>query len=310
MNERTPSRAGITVAISTMHRADALGRCLAAIWRGSLRPDAIVVVDQSTDDATGQLVRDRVAAGLPILYRRIEPRGLGVSQNLAVSLATTELVAITDDDCIVETHWLERIASAFADTPSLDLVGGAVHALPAEGDRTWPVSLRTSSERVELAGYAPPWRVGSGNNFAVRRTAYLRIGGCDERLGPGSRGKGGVDTDLFYRFLRAGSRARYEPEAVVFHERQRYADRLARRPLYGHGIGAGVAFRLRDGDVVALRLLLDWVVLRLATFGRGALRRDGRTMREELTMLWSTAQGLGHGLRAPARGAAVTALSK
>ena len=310
MTDATLRSASISVAISTMHRPDALGRCLSAIWRGTLRPQAIVVVDQSGDDVTEHLIGEQIADGLPILYRRAAPRGLGASQNLAVSLATTAVVAITDDDCIADARWLETLASAFEAMPPLDLVGGAVHALPAEGDRTWPVSLRTSPARLDLHGYAPPWTVGSGNNFAVRRATYLRLGGCDERLGPGSPGKGGVDTDLFYRFLRSGARARYEPAAVVYHERQRYADRLARRPLYGHGVGAGVAFRLKDRDATAVRLLLDWAVLRLSTLGRAAIRRDWRAVREELVMLGSTAEGFAHGLRAPARDAFVTGVAQ
>jgi GT2 family glycosyltransferase len=304
MTDTLPRSASVTVAISTMHRADALGRCLDSIWRGTLRPREIVVVDQSTDDATERLIGERIAAGLPVRYRRAAARGLGASQNVAVSLAATELVAITDDDCVVDARWLESLAGAFETTPPVDLVGGAVHALPAEGDRTWPVSLRTSSAPLDLRGYAPPWRVGSGNNFAVRRATYLALGGCDERLGPGSPGKGGVDTDLFYRFLRSGARVRYEPRAVVYHERQRYEDRLARRPLYGHGVGAGVAFRLRERDAMAVRLLLDWGVLRLSMLGRAATRRDWRALREELVMLGSTVHGFVHALRAPARAAA------
>ena len=306
MTGATPPSPSVTVAISTMDRAESLGRCLTSIWVGTVRPEAIVVVDQSSDDATERLVEERVAAGLPIRYRRVAPRGLGASQNVAVSLATTEIVAITDDDCVVDARWLEALASAFRTTPPIDLVGGAVHALPAVADRAWPVSLRTSATRLDLRGYAPPWTVGSGNNFAVRRATFLRLGGCDERLGPGSPGRGGVDTDLFYRFLRAGAHVRYEPAAVVHHERQRYEDRLARRPLYGHGVGAGVAFRLRDRDAMAVRLLLDWAALRLTMLGRAAMRRDWRGLREEMVMLGSTARGLLHGMRAPARDAPVS----
>lgn len=302
MTARSPSGgADVAVAISTMHRADALARCLPAIWAGTVRPREVVVVDQSSDDATRHVVSEHEAAGMPIRYHRAEPRGLGASQNLALLLARTSVVAVTDDDCVVDGRWLEVIESAFAADPSLDLVAGRVLALPAEGERSWPVSLRTSTQRVDFHGYAPPWNVGSGNNFAVRRASYLRIGGCDERLGPGSPAKGGVDMDLFYRLLRAGARLRYEPDAVVHHERQLYADRLARRPMYGHGTGACCALRLRDRDPMAARLLADWTVLRMRMLARSAVRRDWRAAGEELIMMRSTASGFRHGLRAPPR---------
>lgn len=301
--------ADIAVAISTKDRPDALARCLAALWRGSVRPSEIIVVDQSGDDATERVVRAEIAAGLPIRYEHAEPRGLGASQNVAFARATAPMVAVTDDDCVVDDRWVEMIARTMATEPTLDAMAGQVLALPAEGDRSWPVSLRTSTVRADFEGYAPPWNVGSGNNFAMRRDAFARIGGCDERLGPGSPAKGGVDMDLFYRLLRAGGRMRYEPDAVVHHERQRYAERLARRPMYGRGMGACVALRMRDADLMSVRLLADWIVLRLRMLARAALHADLRSLREELVMLWSTMAGLAHGLRAPRRPVQELALS-
>jgi GT2 family glycosyltransferase len=295
----TRALADVSVVISTMHRADSLSRCLHAIGRGSVQPREIVVVDQSDDDRSERVVREHVAAGLPLLYERMAPLGLGASQNVGVRRASSTFVAVTDDDCVVDERWLELVMRAFASDPALDVVTGRVLALPADGERTWPVSLRESTTRAVFAAHAPPWDVGSGNNFTVRRATFLRIGGCDERLGPGSPARGGVDMDLFYRLLRADARIRYEPDAVVRHERQDYAARLARRPMYGHGMGAMVALRLREGDGGVVRVFTGWMALRLRMLARAAPRRDGRAAREELVMLWSTIAGVGHGLGAP-----------
>lgn len=288
---------GISVVISTRHRPEAIGRCLDSIAGGSRMPDEIVVVDQSDDEATASLVAARIASGLPIRYLRQPPLGLGASQNSAVQEARHAIVAVTDDDCVVDGGWLRVIGEAFAASPDLAVIGGRVLPLPAAGERTAAVSTRTGTRRVELSGYAAPWRLGSGNNFAIRRSAFQMVGGCDPRLGPGSPGLGGVDMDLFYRLLRAGMRGRYEPTAVVHHERQSPADRLARRPLYGHGMGTCCALRLRDGDPYALRLLADWLGLRLATALRALARGDRRAVREEGTLLSSTVRGLLNGLR-------------
>lgn len=294
--------ADVSVAISTMDRADALARCLAAIGRGRVRPREIVVVDQSDDDRTERVVRDHAATGMPVRYERTAPRGLGASQNVAIRSATSTFVAVTDDDCIADERWLEVVMRSFASDPALDVVTGRVLALPAEGERTWPVSLRESTTRTLFERHARPWDVGSGNNFTVRRSTFLRIGGCDERLGPGSPAKGGVDMDLFYRLLRAGARIRYEPDAIVRHERQEYAARLARRPMYGRGMGAMVTLRLREGDSGVVRVFTDWISLRLRLLARAALRLDGRAAREELVMLRSTVGGLAHGLGATGEG--------
>jgi GT2 family glycosyltransferase len=150
----------------------------------------------------------------------------------------------------------------------------------------------------EFAGRAAPWHVGSGNNFALRRDVYLGIGGCDERLGPGSPAQGGVDMDLFYRLLRSGARIRYEPDALVLHERQSPEERAVRRPMYGFGMGACFGLWLRERDWYALPLLGRWLALRLARVARPRDVGRPQMAREELAILASTTRGLVHGLRA------------
>jgi GT2 family glycosyltransferase len=143
-----------------------------------------------------------------------------------------------------------------------------------------------------------PWDVGSGNNFAVRRDAFLRIGGNDERLGPGSAGKGGVDMDLFYRLVRGGGCARFEPLALVLHERASPRDRLARRIPYGYGLGASATILWREGDPRGLRLLMRWIRFRLAIALRSAIRLRYGGIREEALILVGTIRGIAYGNRA------------
>ena len=143
--------------------------------------------------------------------------------------------------------------------------------------------------------------MGSGNNFAIRREWFDRIGGCDERLGPGTPGQGALDIDLCYRLLRAGGRAVYEPRAVVRHEQATHRGRLARRRPYGYGIGAACAMRLREGDPYPIALLGRWMVLRLHVLASGLLRGRQGAMREELLVLRGTAAGVVHGVRQPPR---------
>jgi hypothetical protein len=83
----------------------------------------------------------------------------------------------------------------------------------------------------------------------------------------------------------------------VYHERQTLAERLARRPLYGHGMGAAVALRWREGDRGVARLLVHWGGLRLGMMTRALRRRDWQAAREEVTMLGSTVGGVRAGLR-------------
>jgi hypothetical protein len=159
------------------------------------------------------------------------------------------------------------------------------------------VASRTSGVRRRFRGRTLPWNIGSGNNFALRREWFQRVGGCDQRLGPGTPGRGGLDMDLFYRVLRAGGTALYEPDAVVLHERAPRAGRLARRGPYGFGMGALCALRMRERDAYALPLLAGWVALRLRLAAAGLARGRLVAVREEALVLAGTAAGIGYGLR-------------
>ena len=177
-----------------------------------------------------------------------------------------------------------------------DAVTGPVLPLGPEQPGLYAVSSRIATSPADFTGRALPWLVGTGGNFAARREWLLRAGGFDERLGAGSPGGAGEDMDLLYRLLRAGARIRYEPRAVVFHERQPRERRLASRSAYGRGIGACCGLWLRGRDLHALAVLGGWLRMRGA-MAAGALRRgQWGSVREEMLVLGGTARGLVYGL--------------
>ncbi len=286
----------VTVAISTRDRPGPLERCLRSLAAGDAIPAEIVVSDQSDGPETEALVT-KLSATVQIRYVRSGPGGLATAQNDAVAAAAFPIVAILDDDCVADARWLATIDRVLRERPDLELLTGRVLPLgPAEAGRV-AVSSRTSEDPVEFGHPCIPWLVGSGNNFAVRRDTFLRIGGNDARLGPGSPGKGGVDMDLFYRLVRDGGRARYEPESLVLHARATPAARLARRIPYGYGIGACVAILVREGDRTALRVLATWLGFRGKLASRSIVRLRLGSVREEILVLIGTLRGIGYGIR-------------
>jgi GT2 family glycosyltransferase len=279
----------VAVAISTRDRPQALERCLRSLSAGRRQPDEVVVADQSSGPETEEVAR---AAGARHL--RARPGGLAAAQNDAVRAAAAEVVAVLDDDCVADPGWIEAIAAAFAD-PELGFLSGPVVPLEGEGHA---VATRTSRERRRLDARTLPWDAGSGNNFAFRRAWFDRVGGGDERLGPGAPGKGGLDMDLFRRLLRAGAPGLYEPAAVVLHERTTTAGRLARRIPYGYGMGACCVLWLRQGDRQGLSVLGRWVAMRSGRLARSLARGRWLAVREEALVLAGTARGVVFGLRA------------
>lgn len=290
--------ADLTVAIATYERPAALQRCLDALLTGSVLPGEILVVDQGRDDAAAVLVTQRAASSLvAIRHIRQTARGLSRSRNAALAAATHAVVAVTDDDCVPDERWVEVISRELRPGAPADAVSGRVLPLGPEAEGFYAVSSRVSDVRRDYVSRAVPWVVGTGANFAARRDWLTRVGGYDVRLGAGSPGHAGEDMDILYRLLRAGARIRYEPDAVIYHERQPRAQRARSRFGYGHGIGACAALLLRDRDPFAARMLTQWLAMRLARVARSVRTRDAHLAREELDVVRGTAAGLGYGLR-------------
>ena len=299
----TPSRrAEISVAIATRDRPQALAHCLESLRDNRVPPAEVVVADQSSGSDTRAVVEGADRPELPARWVDGGSNGLAGGQNAAFRQATMPVVAVIDDDCVADPGWVEALERVFAADAGLALVGGRVLSGAATGDRVFAVASRTSLTRREFTGRADPWNVGSGNNFALRREWFDRVGGCDERLGPGTAGQGALDIDLFYRVLRAGGRALYDPGAIVRHEPVTRSDRLARRRPYGYGVGAACAIRLREGDLYALRLLAGWLGLRARVLASGLLGGRWAVLGEEGLMFGGTAAGIAHGLRQPRTG--------
>ncbi len=288
--------APLSVAIATLDRPLALARCVDALLSATVCPAEVVVVDQG-DPAGTAAVLDAYADG-PVAIRHVvqERRGLSAARNQAIAAAQYPIVAITDDDCVPDRHWIAALVLAFDGPDAPDAVTGRVLPWGPARPGLYAVSARTSRRRLAVRGKAVPWHLGTGGNCAVKRAWVERAGGYDEHLGAGSPGKAGEDADLFYRLLRAGARIAYEPRAVIYHERQSKARRLASRWTYGYGIGALCGIWLRRGDLYAVRMLGDWVV-RQAWDLAGLLRRgQWWPAYTRLLCLGGTAPGLLYGL--------------
>jgi GT2 family glycosyltransferase len=298
----TGRRAEISVAIATRDRPQALARCLESLRGSRVPPAEIVVADQGSGPEARVVAARADGPGLEVRWVDGGEGGLAGAQNAAFRHATMPVIAVLDDDCVADGGWIEALERTFGADPGLALVGGRVLPLPAVGDRVFAVASRTSTDRREFTSRSAPWNVGSGNNFALRREWFDRVGGCDERLGPGTPGKGGLDIDLFYRVLRAGGRARYEPSALVRHEPATRAGRLQRRRPYGYGVGAASGMRLREGDLYVIRLLGGWAGLRLRVLASGVVSRRWDALHEEALVLGGTAAGFVHGLRQASSG--------
>ena len=297
--------ADVTVAIATLDRPAALGRCLDALLSGQRLPAEVVVVDQGRDRGAEAVVENTRRGPVSIRYIHQERRGLSASRNAALRHAGCAVVAVTDDDCVPAITWIANLERAFAASAAPDAVTGRVLALGPEAAGLHVIAAREDTARVAYRGRTLPWYVGSGNNYAIKRDWYARLGGCDERLGVGSPGQAAEDMDLFYRLLRQGACICYEPEVVVYHERQDDTRRLATRWSYGYGMGAFCSLYLRRRDPYAAYVLTRWLLHHTRELAGALVARDSWSARQRVLSLGGTMRGLVYGLRVAPRAPAV-----
>jgi len=243
----SPEVVPVSVVVPTLGRAELLERCLASVAACSPAADEILVVDQSGRPEIAELVDARGG----VRARLVACSGVGVSRsrNVGLAAARNDVVLVTDDDCTVESDWVET-AWRLMPADGRTILTGRV--LPVGDPRFVPSTIDLPTRR----DYTGKRRGGLlfGNNMVLPRSSVLSDdGGFDERFGPREAAE---DNEFCYRWLTAGRSLVYEPALVVFHHDWRTPEQLEELYVrYARGEGFFYAKHLRRGDVRMLRFI-------------------------------------------------------
>jgi GT2 family glycosyltransferase len=270
---RAATRVGTpaTVVVATRERPEPLVRCLHSLLRLRYPDFEIVVVDNDPEtDRTHQAVL-RVPARIGRLrYVRAERRGLAAAHNRGLEVARGEVIAFTDDDVIVDRHWLAELVAPFV--VEQGVAGAAGLIVPAELETQAQVLLETHGRYdkgyeprlFDLDGHHPgdvlfPFNagsLGSGANMAFDAEFLRRVGGFDPALGAGTLARGGDDLAALFRVVASGRTLAYRPGAIIWHHHHRDLTSV-RRQAYGYAIGLGAYLTsiVADDPVAVARLL-------------------------------------------------------
>src|SRR5215831_13190900 len=101
----------ISVVIATYNRASLLAECLQCLSRQNFKPgDEVIVVDNGSTDDTPRVIADAQDL-FPIPLRHLVEKKPGKSNAIATALsrATGDVIAFTDDDVDVERTWVDAV---------------------------------------------------------------------------------------------------------------------------------------------------------------------------------------------------------
>ena len=244
----------VSVVICTKGRAGALERCVDSVLGLAYDGYEVVVVDNSTRPQVESL------AGSDSRVRHVweSKPGSGFARAAGVYHSRGEIIAMTDDDCVVDGAWLRWLVSGFGDqgvmcctghVTALELLTPAQLILETYSSYSKGEAPRLFGGSSSPGAYLSPQEVGTGANMAFRRSVFGSVGSFDPALGAGTPAAGGEELDIFSRILRRGGQVAYEPRAVVKHDHPRDYRQLRRTFFkYGTGYNAFMTKVLLTGD--------------------------------------------------------------
>jgi GT2 family glycosyltransferase len=268
-----------------------LEQCLSAVLAQQAADFEVWLVDNASADDSVPFVRQRFPS--VNILRLDRNYGFGAAYNRAAAATTTQLLALLNNDAVVQDDWLRHLVARLDSDPQIAAVGskllylqqpdvinhagGRLTTLGAAYDVGLGVADRGQFDTPRTTGCA------TGAAMLMRRSAFERVGGFDERYFAYFD-----DADLCWRFWLSGRMVTFEPAARALH-------------AYGGSTGSGrlSAFRIRHCQINRLQNMFKHLETRTllaalpASFAYDAVR------------LWQLARMMptgGAGLRALAGG--------
>jgi GT2 family glycosyltransferase len=245
--EARPILDDVTIVIPTLGRS-ILEESLYWIVAGSAWPGGLIVVDQGSTQEAAVLIEKLQALGIKAHHLPSTQRGRAAGINRGLEQVKTHFVAITDDDCFVETDWLAQMVTHLQAHPKAIITG---RVEPAGNDMIVVVTSRKPA-----IYHRPRLRFDSmsGGNMGTSMAVMEQVGLFDED----SRLRTVEDGEWAYRALRTGVPIIYVPDVVVQHYGWRNeSERDVQYKDYARSHGGFYGKYLRKGDwFIALRAVI------------------------------------------------------
>ena len=102
----------VSIIIPTFNSEKYIKRCLDSLINQTLNDIEIIIVDDGSNDRTGEIIRKYISNDSRIRYFYKENEGQGVARNYGISVAQGTYVGFVDSDDYVELDMFERLYSA------------------------------------------------------------------------------------------------------------------------------------------------------------------------------------------------------
>lgn len=212
----------LSVIVASYNVRKTVERCLQSLLRQKTSHSFEVIVVDSSQDGTGELIKTK----FPEVRLHVFPerKYVGTARNRGIALARGDIIALTDADCTANEDWIEEILKAHrAPNPA---IGGAIANGNPKSYVGWAAYFCEFSAWMPLQ--TPGWKKDiPGANMSYKKEVFDECGKFIE-------GTYSSDTEFHWRLQEKGIRLRFEPSILVSHSN---IDRLGQliRHEYQHG---------------------------------------------------------------------------
>ena len=124
----------ISIVMATYNRVNLLANQLVAFENQTIDKSRfeVVIVNDGSPDRTKELLDNWSRENLNLKVIHKQNGGPASARNTGVEAASSNIIAFTDDDCIVDNDWLENILNAFEKDQDLKVLHGLTYSKKEE----------------------------------------------------------------------------------------------------------------------------------------------------------------------------------
>jgi len=221
----------------------------------SMPPDEIIIVDGNSTDGTNEILKKYHDDGFITLIT--QDCNIAQGRNIAIEKSRNDYIASTDAGCIVDSKWLEELASAFKHPESPDVVAGNFKFI-CHNTFEEAVILATNNpdrENCDEAIYFP-----SSRSIAFKKSAWKKAKGYPEWL------YAAEDTLFNIRLKQLGCKFIFAKKAIVkWRPRETYSAVAKQHFNYARGNGRvgigtdGYLLNIKYHSLILFFLLLSFI---------------------------------------------------
>jgi glycosyltransferase involved in cell wall biosynthesis len=211
----------VSVIIPVLNDIARLEICLRALENQTYAKDAyeVIVIDNGSLQSPDQLVQCFPQAKLAYEAQR----GSYAARNHGLSIASGEILAFTDADCIPALDWLVTGVEILLVTPNCGLVAGRVNAFFQNPERPTAAELYDSITYLQQKDYVEKRQFGATANLFTTQAVMNTIGPFNASL------QSGGDMEWGQRVASQGYTLIYADNCYVAHPARHSVSELSKK---------------------------------------------------------------------------------